>query len=292
MTGSTYGDAPETGDPQAPSLQLRVFTSPAHTIGTSKSTFSPTTSTLIFGAQEAVLVDAQYFTSDIDDLADMVATVGRTLTTIFVTHAHADHYFGADRLVERFPSARIVATPAVVHDVSVRGDEQIDTFTGWFGERIAVPTSVPEPIPDGTLTVDGHVLHVLDVEQADISPSSLLHAPDLDAVVAGDAVYNGIHQMMALTGPADWERWIASVDAIAELDPRTVVAGHKKPQARDDDGARILTQTRDYIRDFADATQRSASSGELVTAMRTKYPDHGNLTTLLASARSAFVSAE
>jgi glyoxylase-like metal-dependent hydrolase (beta-lactamase superfamily II) len=273
-------------------LELRVFTSPAHPIGASKSTFSPTTSTLIFGAEEAVLVDAQYFTSDIDDLADMVADVGRTLTAIFVTHAHADHYFGADRLAARFPTARIVATPAVAHDVSVRGDEQIATFTGWFGDQIALPTSVPEAITDGTLTVDGHVLRAVDVEQADIAPSSLLHVPGLDAVIAGDAVYNGIHQMLALTEPADWHRWIASVDAIAALAPRTVIAGHRNPEAPDDDGVRLLAETRSYIEDFAAATQRSSAPDEVVAQMRAKYPDHGNLTTLLVSARSAFAPAE
>jgi glyoxylase-like metal-dependent hydrolase (beta-lactamase superfamily II) len=290
MTGSARVGAPGADGQAQAALQLRVFTSPTHRIGTSKSTFSPTTSTLIFGAREAVLVDAQYITADIDALADMVRDVGRTLTTIFVTHAHADHYFGIDRLAHRFPTARIVATPAVAGDVAARGDEQIATFSAWFGDAITVPTSVPEPLVDGTLTVDGHLLHAVDVEQADISPSSLLHVPDLDAVIAGDAVYNGIHQMMALTGPADWEKWIASVDAIAALTPRTVIAGHKKPAARDDDGARILAMTRDYIRDFADAARRASSPDELVAEMRTRYPEHGNLTTLLVSARSALAT--
>ena len=115
----------------------------------------------------------------------------------------------------------------------------------------------------------------------------MLHIPALDAVVAGDVAYNQIHQMLALGGPAEWDKWIESVGIIERLRPRIVVAGHKKPDARDDEADRILSTTRTYIRDFAEAFRSSATADEIVAAMRSKYPDHGNLTTLMFSAREA-----
>jgi len=93
--------------------------------------------------------------------------------------------------------------------------------------------------------------------------------------------------MLALTGPAEWDRWVASVDAIAELHPRTVVAGHRKPEDSDHDGQAILANTRNYIRDFARIAAEVASADELVKAMQERYPDHGNLTTLIVSAQVA-----
>jgi hypothetical protein len=104
-----------TDNTQRSSLELRMFTSPARVIaGDPNRTFSPTTSTLIFGASDAVLVDALLIREDVDALGDMIASTGRTLTTIFITHGHGDHFFGSDRLIARFPGARAVTTPGIV----------------------------------------------------------------------------------------------------------------------------------------------------------------------------------
>jgi hypothetical protein len=72
-----------TNNAQRSVLELRVFTSPARVIaGDPNRTFSPTISTLIFGARHAVLVDALLIREDVDALGDMIASTGRTLTTI------------------------------------------------------------------------------------------------------------------------------------------------------------------------------------------------------------------
>ena len=272
-------------------LQLQVFDSPAHPIGNDGLTFSPTTSTVIYGESEAVLVDAQFIRSDIQALGDLIEKLGRTLTTIFITHGHVDHYFGIDVLAERFPGVRVVATPKVVDDIVARGQQDLATFSTWFGDNLVVPTSIPEPLADDGFFIEGHRLQVIEVDQADISPSSALYVPQLEAVIAGDLAYNGIHQMLALTGPAEWKRWAASVEDIAALRPRTVVAGHKKPDASDDDGEAILASTKDYILAFARIAETAAAPEEIIKEMAELYPDHGNFTTLLVSAQAAKAGA-
>jgi glyoxylase-like metal-dependent hydrolase (beta-lactamase superfamily II) len=268
-------------------LQLQVFVSPTHPIGDDGLTFSPTTSTLVYGENEVLLVDAQYIKSDIAELGDVIEGLGRTLTTIFITHGHADHYYGVDLLAQRFPGVRVVATAKVVTDIIARGKEDLAMFSAWFGDRLAIPELIPEPLDDDGLILEGHRLQVIDVDQADISPSSALYVPQLGALIAGDLAYNGIHQMLALTGPAEWKRWAASLDDVAALEPKTVVAGHKNPDASDDDGSAILASTKKYILDFARIAETAESSEELIKAMQDQYPDHGNLTTLLLSAQTA-----
>jgi glyoxylase-like metal-dependent hydrolase (beta-lactamase superfamily II) len=272
-------------------LQLQVFVSPTHPIGNDGLTFSPTTSTLIYGEREVVLVDAQFIKNDIDELGNVIEDLGKTLTTIFITHGHADHYFGVDLLAERFPGVRVVATAKVVADIVDRGSQDLGTFSAWFGDNLVVPTSIPEPLGDDGLVIEGHRLQVIDVDQADISPSSAVYVPQLEAVIAGDLAYNGIHHMLALTGPAEWTRWAASVDGIAALRPRTVVAGHKRPDVSDDNGEAILASTKGYILDFARIAEAAASPEEIIKAMQERYPDHGNFTTLLVSAQAAKTSA-
>lgn len=268
-------------------LRLEVFVSPAAAIGDTGLTFSPTTSSLIYGDHDVVLVDAQYLRRDVIRLGNMIEALDRTLTTIFITHGHADHYFGAGMLAQRFPDVRVVATPDVVADIAARGDEQEKAFTAWFGDELALPTTLPDPLGELAIMIEGHRLEVIAVDQADIAPTAALHIPPLNAVIAGDLAYNGIHQFLAESGPSEWTRWGRSIDVIADLGPRTVVAGHKKPEASDHDGPAILAGTRNYLRDFARLAATSASAEALIAGMSELYPEHGNTATLGLSAHTA-----
>lgn len=115
------------------------------------------------------------------------------------------------------------------------------------------------------IDLEGHRLRIITVAQADSAPSTFVHIPALDAVVAGDVAYNGIHQFLAFTDHDRRLRWIASVEQIEQLNPRIVVAGHKDPDAPDDNPAAILGGTKAYIRDFSHALSQSHSPRELST---------------------------
>ena len=77
-------------------------------------------------------------------------------------------------------------------------------------------------------------MRIIPVAQADTAPSTIVHIPDLNAVIAGDVAYNGIHPWLAFTDHDKRMRWIASLEQVEALDPRIVVAGHKRPDAPDD----------------------------------------------------------
>ncbi|WP_428343114.1 MBL fold metallo-hydrolase [Mycobacterium sp.] len=270
-------------------LRLEVITSPTRQIlGGANRTFSPTTSTLISGNTDAVLVDTQFIIDDVDALADIIDTSGKNLTTIYITHGHLDHYFGIARLLTRFPSARAVATLAVVDHIESAVEDDLKWGRGLFGDVVAHPDVLPTPLDSSVIELEGHQLRSVEVGQGDIAPSTVLHIPALEAVIAGDVAYNQIHQMMAFGGPEQWHAWMHSIDHIKRLAPMIVVAGHKKPDAPDTDIAAILDGSRDYIHDFATAVNTSSNPAQVVAVMTEKYPNRGNLTTLKASAAAAF----
>jgi glyoxylase-like metal-dependent hydrolase (beta-lactamase superfamily II) len=78
------------------------------------ATWPASTSTLISGERDAVLVDTFLTIDQGAELADRVAAAGKHLTHIYVTHGHGDHFFGINALKRRFPGVKAVATASVV----------------------------------------------------------------------------------------------------------------------------------------------------------------------------------
>jgi glyoxylase-like metal-dependent hydrolase (beta-lactamase superfamily II) len=281
-----------TTDPtsEAP-LRTHVFTTPLREFGSEGKHWSPCASTLVTGETEAVLTDTGHIKSEVSALGDMIEQTGKQLTTIYITHGHLDHFLGIGQLMKRFPGARPVASAAVVADIKSSVAEQEQQWQTGFGDDVDKTAVIPEPLQGNVIDLEGQELRVIEVAQGDISPSTVIHIPSIDTVIGGDVVYNRIHMMLALTGPAEWQKWIDSIDLVESLGATTIIAGHKQPDASDQDLETILDGSRGYIRDFRDAVAASTTASEVIETMKAKYPDYGNPTTLEFSAGAAFPAA-
>jgi glyoxylase-like metal-dependent hydrolase (beta-lactamase superfamily II) len=126
--------------------------------------WSPLSSTLIYGPTEAVLTDPPITAAQAERLATWVASFGRRLSAIYVTHGHGDHWYGAATLLDLFPDARVYATKGVIaqmHKASPDG-APAPLFGSLFPNQIPDTTVVARPVPDGGLTVDGVALHAVE----------------------------------------------------------------------------------------------------------------------------------
>jgi glyoxylase-like metal-dependent hydrolase (beta-lactamase superfamily II) len=268
-------------------LSYQVFTSPFHEIGDTGETFSPTTSTLVTGEQDAILIDAQHIRADVTALGDMIEASGKRLTTIYVTHGHADHWFGIGELVARFPTARPVARPGVVEVIESTLELSKGQWHMMFGDNVVEPTVLPQPLDGDALELEGHELRIVDLPQGDINPSTLVHVPELGLVVPGDVVYNTIHVMLGFTDREGWGRWLESLDVVEQLRPKAIIAGHKLPGASDEAVEEMIEGTRSYLRDYREAVDELTDPDALIELMKEKYPTYGNPWTLWFSAHSS-----
>src|SRR5260370_4822552 len=82
--------------------------------GEKQRPWPPISSTLISGERDAVLVDTPITVEQARALTNWVAARGKNLTTIYATHGHGDHFFGASTVLERFPGARFVPRPELI----------------------------------------------------------------------------------------------------------------------------------------------------------------------------------
>jgi glyoxylase-like metal-dependent hydrolase (beta-lactamase superfamily II) len=255
--------------------------------GKEQWTWVPTSATLIFGQRDAVLVDAFLTVEQAAALVEWVAASGKNLTTIYVTHGHGDHFFGIGAILNRFPNARAMATPDVVK--SMRQQASPDYVSSFWSARY--PSQIPErlviaeELKGNVIQLEGRELVVVELGHTDTDHTTCLHVPSADLVVAGDAAYNEVHLYLAESNAETRREWIAALDTIESLKPRTVIAGHKKPEKND--SPRILGETRQYIRDFDRLAEMTTTARELYDKMLQLYPNRANPGSLWGSARAA-----
>ena len=247
----------------------------------------PTSATLIFGERDAVLVDAFLTVEQAAALVEWVAASGKNLTTIYVTHGHGDHFFGVGALLNRFPKSRAMATPKVVESMrrQVSPDYVSNFWKARYPGQIPEHLVIAEELKGNVIQLEGCDLLVVEVGHTDTEHTTCLHVPSAGLVVAGDAAYNDVHLYLAESTAATRREWIAALDTIEALKPRTVIAGHKKPEKTD--SPRIIEETRQYIRDFDRLARITATARELYDEMLQLYPNRANPGSLWGSAHAA-----
>ncbi len=237
---------------------------------------SPLSSTLILGERNAVLVDPPYTHEQIQRVGDWVERSGRRLAHIYATHGHGDHWFGTDVLMRRFPGAVTYATDGTIrlmHQQAAEGRAQL--WDKDFPGLIPDSPVVYQPIPADGFQLEGHRVQAVETGHTDTDDTTVLHVPSLGLVVAGDVVYNGVHQYLLESAGGGLEAWLKALDQVAALQPRAVVAGHKNKDLPDDPA--ILDQTRDYLLDAQRLLADKPDPREFYDQMRDRYPDRLNL---------------
>ena len=230
-------------------------------------------STLVAGDKEAILVDAQFTLADAHRLIAEILESKKTLTWVYITHFHPDHYFGLAAIRQAFPKAKLVALPATVAEIKKTGASKVKQWGPRYGDNLATQAIVPAELPGArpTLVVDGQTLEIHGGVMGDSADNSYVWIPSIKTVIAGDIVYRGVHPWTAESTPASRKQWIKSLDELTALGPTTVVAGHKDPKLEDDVAG--IKQTRDYLEVFDAAVASSKTSAELQQKIKARYSD-------------------
>lgn len=236
---------------------------------------SPLAVTLIFGGQDAVLVDPPLTIEQTEKVGDWIERSGKRLAYIFATHGHGDHWFGTAELVKRFPGVTVYATEGtikVMHEQATIG--RANLWDKQFPGLIPDTPVLAEPIPAGGFLLEGNVVQAIEVGHTDTDETSVLHIPSIGLVVAGDVAYNGVHQYVLEGANGGLQQWLSALDRVAELKPRAVVAGHKNKDLPDDPA--ILEETRQYLLDAIHLLGDSTTAREYFDRMTARYPDRLN----------------
>jgi glyoxylase-like metal-dependent hydrolase (beta-lactamase superfamily II) len=245
------------------------------------------TVTLIYGERDAVLVDTFLSERHSKELLDWVVESGKNLTTIYVTHAHGDHFFGLKRLLDKFPDAKAIATAHVV--AAIRDQlkpEYVQSF--WetrFPGQLPSQLMSPEVLEGDAFYLEGEELKVVPLGHTDTSHSTALHVPSVGLVISGDCVYNNTHLYLAECDKDACDEWLLALDKIESLRPKAVIAGHGVLDP--DSSPRHIEETRRYLRDFVASLASTSTAVEMYETMLSLHPNRVNPGSLWAAAKAS-----
>jgi len=227
-------------------------------------------SALISGEKDAIVIDAGFTRADALRIAANVLDSGKQLTTIYVSQADPDYYFGVEALKEIFPQADVVTTRAVLDRLAPKLAGKLAFWGPKMGANAPRKPVVPRALDGTVLTLEDQIIEIRGT-QGLLAHRPYAWIPSIKAIVGNIGVFGNMHVWTADTQTvAERAAWVAQLDEMAALKPELVIPGHMRAGTKLD--ASAIAFTKDYLQTFEKALPASKTSADLVNAMKLAYP--------------------
>lgn len=225
-------------------------------------------SVLIAGERDAVLIDTCLVLSDAARLVGMIKASGKNLKSVYISHAHPDHYFGNGVVQDAFPSATIYARQGVIDFVQEYRAKLVHWQEMYRGETPG-SLSMPQPLTGSHALLEGKEIRFVDLPVCETVHATAFHIPSENALVAADLVYSGMHHYMADTNHP--ESWIEALSVARRLGPLDRVFPGHGPAG----GVELLDESEAWLRDYAEVAKPGVGFVDIAKEMTRRYPKHG-----------------
>ncbi|QYG06615.1 hypothetical protein [Janthinobacterium sp. PAMC25594] len=116
---------------------------------------APSTSLLLSGMADAILVNAQFLRDDAAQLAHTITASGKRLTTIYISAAEPQAYFGLGVLQQAFPHADILASGATVEAIRRQAGARVAHWGGILKHNAPRRIVMPHIHEGASLQLEG-----------------------------------------------------------------------------------------------------------------------------------------
>jgi glyoxylase-like metal-dependent hydrolase (beta-lactamase superfamily II) len=228
-------------------------------------------SVIVYGKKDAVLIDAQWTLSSAHRLIAEILETGKNLTTIYLTHAHPDHYFGAGTIAEAFPNARIVAIASEADIINKQFFGKIEIWEQTIGaHNVCRKTTHVETLQQDYIELEGQRLEIISKVVGDMKYNTMVWIPSIKTLYASDVLFNQSHPFTCELLPDERKQWIADIEKIEAMDAEVIIPGHARPGMQFDRSA--CTFTKDYLVATEEELTRTTTVGEFYCAMAERFP--------------------
>lgn len=184
-------------------------------------------STLFYGENDAILVDASQLLSDSYKMISEIIKMRKKLTHIYVSHFHPDHHFGLKALHFAFPDAKIVGLAQSVHDIVDTSNDKVDMWSiDRFGDDVPNTTIIPMILDAPRLELEGEELLFYGGYEGDSINNSIVWVPSIKVVCATDVAFHDCHLWPIESNVNRRIQWRKDIARMMDFDPRIVIPGH------------------------------------------------------------------
>jgi glyoxylase-like metal-dependent hydrolase (beta-lactamase superfamily II) len=229
-------------------------------------------SVIVTGKTDAVLIDAQWTLSNAHRVIAEILETGKHLKTIYITHAHPDHYFGLGTIAEAFPQARVIALPSEARIINKQFFGKIEHWEKVIG-AINVPrkTANIEPLTENYFELEGQRIEIIPKVMGDMKYNTAVWIPSIRTLFGSDVLFNQAHPFTCELTAEERQQWIRDVGRLEKMDAGVIIPGHQKP------GMPFGSSSYDFTRDYLVATEEELARTNDVAgfyyAMVKRFPE-------------------
>jgi len=212
-------------------------------------------SVIVLGKEECVLLDCQWTLSNAHRVAAEILETGRKLTAVFISHAHPDHYFGAEVYQDTFPDAKIYAQP---EDIKTIDRELFGKIDHW--EKIVGKLNCPHkplnliPFEDDSIEIEGEKIEIIKKVWGDLKYNTVMYIPSIKTLYGSDVLFNEAHAFTCEVSAKGRAKWRAEMDRLEKMGAEVIIPGHAKP------GMEFNATSFQFMRDYIDATEEEIAN--------------------------------
>lgn len=131
-----------------------------------ESAIFPVSSVLVSGEKDAILVDAQFGKGQAEQLVQKIRASGKQLTTIYISAAEPQAYFGLGVLQEAFPQARILASCGTVAAIRREAGARVAHWGGILKHNAPRRIVLPQCHDGASLPLEGRQIALRHLDAA------------------------------------------------------------------------------------------------------------------------------
>ena len=229
-------------------------------------------SVIVMGQTDAALIDAQWSLSNGHRVVAEILESGKHLKTVYISHAHPDHYFGLGPIVEAFPEAKVIALPEVADTINKQMFGKIDHWKSIIG-----PTNVPtkavhiEPLPNNYFELEGQRIEIIPEIMGDMKYNTVVWIPSIKTLYGSDVLFNQAHPFTCEITAEERKQWLKDIERLEKLGAEVVIPGHQKP------GMPLDLSSFKFMKDYLVATEeelaKTTDTASFFYAMALRFPD-------------------
>jgi glyoxylase-like metal-dependent hydrolase (beta-lactamase superfamily II) len=229
-------------------------------------------SVIVTGKTDAVLIDAQWTLSNAHRVIAEIAETGKELKTIYVTHAHPDHYFGLGEVAEAFPSARVTALASVARTINKQFFGKLEHWETVIGPtNVCRKTVTIESLSENYIELEGERIEIIPEVIGDLMYNTVVWIPSIKTLYGSDVLFNQAHPFTCEVTAEERQQWIRDIERLEKMGAEVIIPGHQKPGMPFDSSS--YTFTKDYLVATEEVIAETTDEANFYYAMVQRFPE-------------------